>query len=616
MYSRVSFFFQYFKIFREYLGNKIYIFLFLALTSSFLEGIGIAMFFPLLSALGVDSTSSGRSSSTLESGIFEVFSYFDLDYSLNSILLLIFLIFTAKGIFSFLLESYSVIVIAFLAQRLRIEIVRGISQADFPYFSRRNSGYFVNVIQNQVGELLGAFKNFTKFISLLLSAVLYVSLVFLTSLSFGLVAICAAIIISLAFKSLNHFVAQLSHRNSYEHSVFSNLLIQFFGALKYLKAVNRSGVMDRKIHHSLRDLTSFRWKTGVLSGLTVTLQEPLAIGILVLLIIFQMEVIGDPIDSILVMVLVLYRALGSMFSAQHAWQSVVGLSGGVSMVEMELSNLRLQQTSQSTNESVDDFKFENGVTIGIENVWFEFEGASRNLFEDLSMKIPARQSVGLIGESGVGKSTLVDLVCGLYIPKRGRITINGVPLGEAGMSAWRSQVGYIVQDPVLFSGTISENVSLWDASIPDQDVEAKVHACLMRVGLDKFVESLPKGVNTNVGDDGVALSGGQKQRLSIARELYRTPKLIIFDEATSALDYMSERQIVDMIHALKGVVTVIVIAHRYSTLEALDAIYRLRAPGIIESISVEQLHAQRNLNLLEGLGGDSLDQGENGHDAE
>lgn len=219
--------------------------------------------------------------------------------------------------------------------------------------------------------------------------------------------------------------------------------------------------------------------------------------------------------------------------------------------------------------------------IRFENVCFRYPNTSaghKNALQDISLRIPKGSMIGLIGPSGAGKSTIVSLLTGLYKPSSGKIRVDGQELDDSLRAGWMRSIGYVPQSPFLLNGSLAENIafSQWGQKIDRQRVEE----CCRMAAMD-FVEDLENGIDTIIGERGVRLSGGQLQRVSIARALYGRPQLIIFDEATSALDSATEQAVQKTIESLREYATVVIIAHRLTTVEKCDCLYWLEK-GTIE----------------------------------
>jgi ABC-type multidrug transport system fused ATPase/permease subunit len=189
------------------------------------------------------------------------------------------------------------------------------------------------------------------------------------------------------------------------------------------------------------------------------------------------------------------------------------------------------------------------------------------------------KSIGIIGHSGAGKSTLVDIIIGLLKPQAGSILLDGREMTDEDWHRWRSIIGYVPQTPYIYDGTIAENVAF---GVPPAEVDRDLLRDVCRMASMDFIDEMPSGMDTVIGERGIRLSGGQRQRLSIARSLYYKPEVLIFDEATSSLDHKSEKIIQNTIYSLKGKQTLIIIAHRLSTVEDCDYLIWLEKGKLVE----------------------------------
>ena len=215
--------------------------------------------------------------------------------------------------------------------------------------------------------------------------------------------------------------------------------------------------------------------------------------------------------------------------------------------------------------------------IKFKDVSFTYPGRSQTL-TDVSLNLRKGQMIALVGESGSGKSTVTDLLLGLQTAEQGLVMIDDVPLGEWNQNSFRERVGYVPQDPQLFHFSIRDNL-LWAC---EKATKHDLWDALRLANAETFVKDLPYGIDTVVGDRGVRLSGGQRQRIALARALLRTPELLILDEATSALDSESERLIQQSIEQVAQNTTILVVAHRLSTIARADQVYVLRLGRVVE----------------------------------
>jgi len=206
----------------------------------------------------------------------------------------------------------------------------------------------------------------------------------------------------------------------------------------------------------------------------------------------------------------------------------------------------------------------------------------------LTFNIPARTTVGLVGTTGSGKTTTVDIILGLLLPQSGQLLVDGIPLTDANRRAWQRSLGYVPQQIFLADDTVAANIAF---GTPKNQIDREAVERAVRVAKlhDFITNELPQGYDTLVGERGVRLSGGQRQRIGIARALYHQPQVLILDEATSALDNLTEQAVMDAVHALGHEITIILIAHRLSTVRECDRIYlldkgRLAGQGTYEEL--------------------------------
>ncbi len=289
------------------------------------------------------------------------------------------------------------------------------------------------------------------------------------------------------------------------------------------------------------------------------------------------------ITSVVIFVMASTRILPSLIRAQNSFLTIKQSEGGAQVtldVIAEIDNL-MQKVERSTNLEIPS-KFLP--MVNVENLKFSYPGSDQVVLRDVSFSIKAGQFVAIVGQSGAGKSTLVDLILGMHEPSSGQIMVSGLPAREA-VKTWPGEISYVPQDIAIINGSIAKNITLQDL---DQR-EDQIYTSLDRAYLLNDVMAMSSKLNQVVGERGTRLSGGQRQRLGIARALYSDPQMIIFDEATSSLDSMTEKSVTDAIYNKKSGVTLIVIAHRLSTVRHADLVIlldhgRLIAKGTFDEV--------------------------------
>ncbi len=238
--------------------------------------------------------------------------------------------------------------------------------------------------------------------------------------------------------------------------------------------------------------------------------------------------------------------------------------------EMEMYEKQKNKNDNNRNFDEETIVFSQNVTIN--NISWKYEGNRKKTIDCLNMVIEKGASVGIIGSSGAGKSTLIDIILGLLQPQQGNIKVDGIDISDM-YKQWSKIIGYVPQTVYLTNDTIRRNVAF---GISDEQINDQlIWDALKKAQIDDFVRSLPEKLDTVIGDQGIRISGGQRQRISIARALYYNPEIIVFDEATSALDNETESAVMESIDSLHGVKTLIIVAHRLSTIKNCDKVYEI-----------------------------------------
>ncbi len=342
-------------------------------------------------------------------------------------------------------------------------------------------------------------------------------------------------------------------------------------AMRLVKTFSLESICLKQFGQINMILRKLRVRFGILKDLPNPLGELLVVfGIVGMLIWFNLYYQGDAkemLPLVGMVVLVSHRLLNNM-------SFLVTQQMNINFLLPSLSLVHGLAIGRNNNESLDvgEVFSELCDDIVLQNISFSYDSESmKPVFDSLTLHIPKDKMTAFIGPSGVGKSTLADLLLGLISPTQGEIIINGKPLEKYSVNAWRKRLGFVSQDTIIFNTNIRDNIRLGK---PDAS-EDEVFKAAKMAAIHDFVLSLPEGYNTGVGDRGLRLSGGQRQRIAIARAIVRDPEIFIFDEATSALDHETERSIQRSIEELGRSKTVIVIAHRLSTIKNADVVYNL-----------------------------------------
>ena len=583
MFKPIIDIFRYVKMFQIYLGVRMYLIYALGIIASVFEGIGILMLLPLLQSLDNDSNINKADGGINEIlyGLIDLLGFSD---SIISILLLISMAFILKGIITFCALGLTAYLLGQLLKEIKVKLFTLYSNVSYSYFSSKNTGDLINMINEQPTKALEAFKQLSLLGSHLINTIILMTLAFLMTFSFGVMALLLGVFLLVIFLRMNSYVQNLSRIAAQENGTLTKWLIQSLHGFKYLISTDQIKSLKKYIDNSIYILTSTQIKSGIAAAFTQSVREPIAVVFIMIIVFLQIFIFDLRLEPILVSIALFYRALNSTLAVQSAFQGTFQSIGSMELVHNEFINQRMNQ-SHDGEKSISRFNKE----IEFKDVSFKYANSNKGALTSITLKIPFKSSIAIVGESGAGKTTLVDLITLTNNPQSGSISIDGILSNKIYQSSWRQQIGYVSQDTLIFDDTIANNITMWNSSITNKKIEQELRNAAKQANILEFIDSLPNGFNTVVGDRGILLSGGQKQRIFIARELYRKPNLLILDEATSSLDSESEKSIQESIESLKGKITVVIIAHRLSTIKNVDTIYLLEKGKIIETGSYGDL---------------------------
>jgi ABC-type multidrug transport system fused ATPase/permease subunit len=371
---------------------------------------------------------------------------------------------------------------------------------------------------------------------------------------------------------------------NYSYKVAS-LMTDMVTALKEITLRNKAGEVATVLHSNRIHSTRARANLNFLNALPKYVLDSALIGGFVL-VGGASFLFGGPtaaLGSIALFGVAGFRLAPTLVTFQSILTTV---TANIPIVETVIENINESHEYVERAERVGhDPIVGDPRRLSLKNVVFSYPGATAPALKGVNLDLPMGSTLGLVGSSGAGKTTLVDLLLGLLVPSGGSIELDGKPLEDV-LAAWRSRVGYVPQEVAVFDGTIAQNVALsWGT---DFDRERVINA-LTRAQLWSFVEAREGGVDSRVGDRGLSLSGGQRQRLGIARALYSDPLILVMDEATSALDTKTESDVVKAIRQLRGEVTVVSVAHRLATIRDNDLVCFMRDGQIVAQGSFDYL---------------------------
>lgn len=570
-----------YRMLREQKSKFIIVTLFMAVVGV-TETLIITMTVPLLGLVVKGSPTAegflGQASLFLEN----ILQSFHVGLTLGVVLGIIVAIFIVQGILRILQMRMQMKMLTDYEASLIHNLFDGFLSTSWTFFLRKKMGQLANVLSLETYRATTAFEFGCQFLAAFFMAIFYILLAMLVSWQITLGGVVMAVTATLLLRRLMKQAEQYGNEISEANNELNAYALDKLSAIKMLKSSATGERALEGINSIIKRKARLRYLSLLNAATIRSLYEPLVMAILALIGYFAITRWGADIVMIIIFVLIFFRLIPHFSTLQASYQRVLIYLPGLNEVD------KLGQQMQAMQESKGARKFEGlGKSIAFDDVSFSYDGGSF-ILKNLNIAIRKGESVAIVGESGVGKTTLVDLLLGLITPTEGRILVDGTPLTDYDLSSWRKSIGYMSQDIFLFHDTIEANLKWTAPGVSDEEIKAAVSLAYA----DEFLSEMPEGYRTIIGDRGVRLSVGQRQRLALARTILQNPKFIILDEATSSLDSESEAMIQQAIGNIWADKTVITIAHRLSTVRDVDQIYVLEDGGIVESGTWDELVAR------------------------
>jgi len=580
--------FSYFRLFYAYLGDRIFLLVALSMLVGLLDGFGIALFIPLLETVaggsGIDHAQAlGRLRFLLDWT-----GRFGLDLDLSLVLALMMSLFLLKGVMVFLQAYLNTGLRARFMRRVRLQLIEGLRRLSFTAFTDLQAGRIQNTLSGETLKMAAAFVHYFSLIKSGMLLAVYLGLAVLTNARIAALVVVGGLLSNLLYRSIFRRTKQLSRRYTEQGHLFEGLLIQSVHFFKYLKATRAMQPFAAKMRRSAEQLEEVHRRMGFYQALMTGSREVLVIAIIVAVILIQVRVFGGQLAAVLLTLLFLYRGLNSLINLQGSWNGFLNHAGALDNFQDFTRRLADGQEPEAAPQSPPSFR----EGLALRNLRFTYPGSAAPALQGVDLSIPKNETLAITGPSGAGKTTLANVLAGLLLPERGALLLDGHPLQPAAYPRYRERVGYITQESVIFSDTVFHNVTLWDEKT-DANL-ARFREAVRRARLEAVVRQLPRGEDSLLGDRGIRLSGGQRQRVAIARELYRGADILILDEATSALDAETEEHIRQNLEAMKGACTIILIAHRLSSIRLADRIVLMEAGRIASVGDYQKLLAEND----------------------
>lgn len=492
-----------------------------------------------------------------------------------------------RSLFNYLSSIYIELSQLNLVDRLRKQIFEQLQAVSLSYFAKTKSGEIINTITTEIEKVKQFFSGVAFLSTRSLTLLIYLLAMFLLSWQLSIISVLLFSLLAVGLSTLNARVREASFGITIASGQFTSIAIEFINGIRTVQAFATQDFERKRFYNASYNVVNNTIKTVKIWSMVKPLAEVLATTILIGLIIMAFTGIVTngalEVASLLTFFFVLFRLVPFM-------QDINGTRAHLSTLKGSAENIKeLLRTDNKKYLQNGNIEF-TSLKRSIDFVSVDFGYDVNNLvLHNITLTIERGQMTALVGASGAGKTTLADLIPRLYDPTQGQVLIDGVDLRQFEINSLRHKLAVVSQDTFIFNTSIWNNIAYGTEGATDVAIQ---EAARLANALE-FIQEMPEGFETQLGDRGVRLSGGQRQRIAIARALLREPEILILDEATSALDSVSERLIQESLEKLSVGRTVIAIAHRLSTIAQADKVVVLEQGRIVEQGKYKELVARR-----------------------
>jgi len=549
-----------------------------------LESIGAAAIFALIKIMDSQQSISGI---PIVSRLCAIFNMHDRTTVVLTFTVMAAVFFVLKNIFQLAFACLRSAMTGRTVAALSGELFSRYLHAPFSFHFRRNSAVLIDRVLRSTDEAVR--KVLESAVACVSEILVLCGMIAVLIAAAPMMALVSLAVICLVLGGLLYVTARLFYRLGEQQNTLSvrsqSTLQQALGGIKEVKVMDRERYWHDMFFSNQRGITKIRTWHATLNSAPRLLVETVFICI-PLAVVIMTSGKAEAGQSVLPLLgLFAYAGFRAIPSFNRMAMHINNIRYGIVEADLLCDDMRLlEKAGPPPGGAGEPFRFER--SLAAEGVCFAYDPETEPVLKDVSLVINHGESVAIVGATGAGKSTIIDIILGLLPPSSGRVTVDDVDI-SCGASAWRRKIGYVPQSIYLTNDTLRRNIAF---GLPDREiVEEKVRDALCHAQLEDFVAGLPEGLATVIGERGITISGGEKQRVAIARALYRDPELLIFDEATSALDSRTEQALAQAIMSLHGRATIILVAHRMQTVKYCDRIIFLRNGHIEASGTWDEL---------------------------
>lgn len=563
----------------------------LGLLGATLDGIGINAIIPLISFY---TNAASGPTDFISQAIQSLFGFLHIPFTFRYLLAFILSLFFARAIVMTVSGYVRGWISADFMGKESESMLKRMLRASWPFLLTQRIGTLQGTLVRDIQRSENLLQVFGQIIQSFSGFFIYLLIALNISVLMTVGALAAAVTLLVIVRPLMSRAQKMADELAHTEKNYTHFLSEHIIGMKAVKAAGIEGRAVESGGTLVRTLRTLSIRMALIRSVSTSLFQPFSLIFVVVLFAIQYR---QPDFSIiafgasLYLIQKIFTYLESGQGALHSIRETVPYVQNVEEFKQKLDAERERPAGETK-----PFSFKQNLEF--KSVSFSY-GADKRVLSGMSFSIAKGETIGLIGPSGAGKTSVADLLLRLFKPSEGEILMDGNPIEQISLESWRQNIGYVSQDVFLLNASIEENIRFYR---PDLSKEAIVEAT-KQANIHDFIQDLPEGFETKTGDKGVMLSGGQRQRIALARALAGSPELLILDEATSALDSASEKLIQESIRALHGSVTVIIIAHRLSTIEHSDHLLVLDGGRVIEEGSPSELLARPDSYFSKHHGG-------------
>jgi len=542
----------------------------LGFVGALLEGIGINAVIPLLtSVLGLHNPATDMISQAIQT----FFGWMHVPFVPRYLLAFIVLLFIIKAAVSLLLGYIQLLITTTYEQKTRSGLFSMALNASWPYLLRQKLGNLETLLMIDTPASMSLLGKMSATIMLITSLIMYLIIAFSISASVTLATFALGLVVFTGLRRSTARVHTLSRERANLFRDMTHHVTEHIGGLKTVKALGVESAAIARGDGLFNGIKNLAVRIQLLQQIAGQAIPP--IGVIYIAAILALA-FKTPFISFAALPAILYLIYRIFTYVQQLQNNVQSMSEYAPHLERVVSYEDMSNGAREVTSGTQSFSFRG--ELAFEHVCFSYNSRGAVL-NDVSFTVPKGSMVGIIGPSGAGKTTSVDLMLRLLVPSSGAIKLDGIDVREMSLSEWHRKVGYVSQDLFLVHDTIRNNIKFYDEGISDSDIWKAAEMA----HIADFIRKCPTGLETQVGERGITLSAGERQRIVIARALARKPEILILDEATSSLDNESEAHIKRVIEELKGNITIVAIAHRLSTIMDSDTLVVLQGGRVVET---------------------------------